>query len=72
MQRARAGDAARKNLAALRDELLQCLQIFVIDVLELLDAELADALAPIEEFLLSTLRSGTAALSPTRSASPLL
>src|SRR5690242_16428576 len=61
MQRARARDAARKNLAALRDELLQRLDVFVVDVLELLHAELADALAAIEELLLAALLSAGAA-----------
>src|ERR1051325_9573351 len=62
MQRARAGDAARKNLAALGDELLERLHVFVVDVLDLLDAELADALAAVEELLLAALLSprGTA------------
>src|SRR6185369_10298193 len=60
MQRAGAGDAARKDLPALRDELLQHLHVFVVDVLELLDAELADALAAIEELLLATLRAAGA------------
>src|SRR5256885_5681540 len=60
VQRARAGDAARKNLPALGDELLQRLQVFVVDVLDLLHAELADALAAIEELLLPALLSGAA------------
>src|SRR5688500_18773159 len=55
MQRARSGDAARKNLAALRDELLQRLHVLEVDVLDLLHAELADALAAIEELLLAAL-----------------
>src|SRR5947207_5537964 len=63
MQRAGSGDAARKDLAPLRDELLQHLHVFVVDVLELLDAELADAFATIEELLLSTLSARTAGLS---------
>src|SRR5438105_4203343 len=57
MQRAGAGDASRQNLSALRDELLQHLHIFEVDVLELLHAELADALATIKEFLLAALLS---------------
>src|SRR5437879_2055782 len=68
MQRAGAGDAARKDLSALRDELLQHLHVFVVDVLELLDAELADALAAIEELLLAALRSGTARSIAARSS----
>src|SRR5882757_4655795 len=60
VQRARSGDAARKNLAALGDELLQRLDVFVVDVLELLDAELADALAAKEELLLAALRAARA------------
>src|SRR5712691_6957882 len=61
MQRARSGDTARKDLPPLRDELLQCLDVFVVDVLELLDAELADALAAKEELLLAALRSAGSA-----------
>src|ERR1051325_3141890 len=61
MQRARAGDAARKNLAALGDELLQRLHVLEVDVLDLLDAELADALAAIEELLLAALLSARTA-----------
>src|SRR2546430_6008260 len=68
MQGAGAGDAARKNLAALRDELLEHLHVFVVDVLELLDAELADALAAVEELLLATLRAARAALTGTTAA----
>src|SRR6185369_17353783 len=55
MKRAGAGDAARQDLPALRDELLQHLHVLVVDVFELLDAELADALAAIEELLLAAL-----------------
>src|SRR5207253_2095468 len=62
MQRAGAGDAARKDLSALRDELLEHLHVFVVDVLELLDAELADALAAIEKLLLAA-RSARTTLS---------
>src|SRR5258706_1897568 len=61
MQRTGSGDAARKDLPALRDELLQGLDVFVVDVLELLDAELADALAAKEELLLAALRSARSA-----------
>src|SRR5258706_10097186 len=61
MQRTGSGDAARKDLPALRDELLQRLDVFVVDVLELLDAELADALAAKEELLLAALRSAGSA-----------
>src|ERR671917_403553 len=53
VQRAGAGDAARKDLPALRDELLQRLHVLEVDVLDLLDAELAHALAAIEELLLA-------------------
>src|SRR5579872_2868972 len=65
MQRAGSGDPARQNLSALRNELLQRLHILEIDVFDLLDAELADALAAIEELLLAALlstRASTAAL----------
>src|SRR5947207_10200683 len=63
MQRAGAGDAARQDLPALRDELLQHLHVLVVDVLELLHAELANAFAAIEELLLAALRSTRAARS---------
>src|SRR5260370_16077675 len=68
MQRAGAGDAAGKDLAALRDELLQHLHVLVVDVLELLDAELADALPAIEEFLFAALlrAGGATPLRPSR------
>ena len=69
MQRASAGDAARKDLPALRDELLQHLHVFVIDVLELLDAELADALAAVEKLLLAA-RSARSAGSATAAFRP--
>src|SRR5436305_10361277 len=68
MQRARAGDAARKNLAALGDELLQHLDVFPVDVLELFDAELADALAAVEKLLLAALLPAGTALSGTAAA----
>src|SRR5205085_12029905 len=55
MQCTRTGDTAGKNLAALGDELLQRLDVFEVDVLDLLDAEFADALAAVEELLLATL-----------------
>src|SRR5947209_6315862 len=61
MQRAGARDAARKDLPALGDELLQHLHVLVVDVLELLHAEFANAFAAIEELLLPALRSGGAA-----------
>jgi hypothetical protein len=62
VQRARSRDAARKDLSALGDELLECLRVLEIDILDLLDAELADALAAIEELLLGAPGSaGTAA-----------
>src|SRR5579859_1289233 len=41
-----AGDAARHDLAALGDEAVQHLDVFVIDVVDLLDAEAAHFLAP--------------------------
>src|SRR5437762_4430088 len=68
MQRARSRDAARKNLAALGDELLQHLDVFVVDVFDFFDAELADALAAIEELLLAALLSARAALRAAISA----
>src|SRR2546423_10445571 len=71
VQRARSGDAARKDLPALRDELLQHLHVFVVDVFELLHAELADALAAVEELLLSALLSPPTARSPRTPASGL-
>src|SRR5207247_1050297 len=42
--------------------------VFVVDVLELLDAELADALAAIEELFLAALRSGSARSIAARSS----
>src|SRR5688572_23073093 len=73
VQRAGAGDAARKDLAALGDELLERLHVLEVDVLDLLDAELADALAAVEELLLAALlaaRTATAivAAGATRTA----
>src|SRR5688572_16691882 len=71
VQRAGAGNAARQDLASLRDELLKHLHVFEIDVLELLDAELADALAAIEELLLAALLSArTAFTAITTAAAP--
>src|ERR1043165_3443617 len=84
VQRARPGDAPRKDLPALRDELLQRLQVLVVDVLDLLHAELADALAAVEELLLPALlpsgaaggraatRSGTTRSHRCHIVSPLL
>src|ERR1043165_2660042 len=83
VQRARPGDAARKDLPALGDELLQRLQVLVVDVLDLLHAELADALAAVEELLLPALlsrsaggtaatRAGTTRSSRSHVVSPLL
>src|ERR1700692_3026570 len=81
MQLARSGETTRKDLPPLRDELLQCFDVFVVDVFELLDAELADALAAKEELLLAALSAGStgagapaaaaiasAATAPTRSS----
>jgi hypothetical protein len=46
MRRAHTGQAARRNLSALRDELRQQAHIFVINRLDLLDAKLTYFLAP--------------------------
>ena len=64
MRRADAGNTARDDLAALGHEGVQQLQIFVIDVVDLLDAEPADFLAP--EILLLL---GSDGRRPLRSAS---
>src|ERR1700744_3475658 len=58
MRGAHTGQAARNNLAALRNKLLQQAHIAVMDGVDLLHAELADLLPPEE---LATAR-------PTRSA----
>src|SRR5688572_384453 len=68
MQRAGAGNAARQNLSALGDELLERLHVFEVDVLDLLDAELADALAAIEELLLAALLSARTAATVVAAA----
>src|ERR1700687_6322540 len=46
VRRAHTGQASRSDLAAFRDELRQQTHIFVIDRFDLLDAELANLLAP--------------------------
>src|SRR4051812_17952069 len=48
VHRARAGDAPRQDLAALRHERLQQLHVLVVDIVDLVRAELAD-LAPPEQ-----------------------
>src|SRR5260221_13627504 len=74
MQGAGPRDTARKDLPPLRDKLLEHLHVFVVDVLDLLDAELADALPAVEELLLPALRatrttrSGTTAAATTFAA----
>src|ERR1044072_80040 len=70
VQRAGSGDAARQDLPALRDELLQHLHVLVVDVLELLDAELADAPATIENLLLATLPTRSALLAAAAAFGP--
>src|ERR1700674_5531952 len=71
MERAGPGDAPRQDLAALRDEALQHLDVLPIDVLDLLRAELAD-LPPAHEELLA--RPALAVLggraAPSRTARP--
>src|SRR5271166_5373470 len=49
MRRAHASQASRSDFAALRHKLRQQTHIFIVDRLDLLDAELANFLAP-EEF----------------------
>src|SRR5207253_7377440 len=61
VQRAGAGNAARQDLATLGDELLERLHVLEVDVFDLLDAELADPLAAIEELLLAALLSARTA-----------
>ena len=51
VRRADAGNAAGHDLAALGDERLQHPDVFVIDVVDLLDAETANLLAPEVLFL---------------------
>src|SRR5580692_4640853 len=51
MRCADAGDSARNNLAALGNERLQHSDVLVIDVIDLLDAEPANLLAPEILFL---------------------
>src|SRR3972149_12025812 len=46
-----AGDATRQDLGAFEDELLHLLGVFVVNVVEMIRAELAD-LAPAKEDLL--------------------
>ncbi len=46
MRSANTGDTARRDLAPLADECVQHLRVFVIDVVDLLDAEPAHFLAP--------------------------
>src|SRR5689334_19346031 len=65
MQRAGAGDAARKDLTALGDELLEGLDVLEVDVLDLLDAELTDAFPAIEELLLAALLAAGAGRAVT-------
>src|SRR5436305_12066706 len=67
MRCAHAGQAPRYDLAALRYELTQKTVILVVDVFDLLDAELAYFLAPEEFAAASTAFAGTAR-SATRSA----
>src|SRR5688500_11362953 len=63
-----SGNAAWQNLSALRDELLQHLHVLEVDVLELLDAELADAFPAIEELLLSALLSAARSFATVTAA----
>ena len=67
MRRANARDAARNDLAPLRHEGVQQLHVLVVDVVDLLDAEAADFLAP--EILLLLRGDGfVAAGGPLRGA----
>src|SRR5579871_3548163 len=71
---AHAGQAARHDLAALRDKLAEHPVVLVVDVFDSLDAELADLLAP-EEFASafawrSTRTAPTAAKTRTVAARP--
>src|SRR5262249_9166452 len=67
MEGARAGDAPRKDLAALGDEALEQLDVLPVDVLELLRAELA-ALPRADEDLLARPALAAAARGPAASA----
>jgi hypothetical protein len=66
VRRAYAGQASRSDLAAFRHELRQQTHIFVIDRFDLLDAELANLLAP--EKLAAAFAGTTRASARTRTA----
>jgi len=68
VQRAVSRNAAGKNLPTLGDELLQQLDVLEVDVLELLDTELADSLATVEELLLASAAATRAAALSAGSA----
>src|ERR1043165_8825788 len=55
VHRAGARDAARQNLAALRHERAQELHVLVVDVVDLVRAELADLAAPEHRTALAAL-----------------
>src|ERR1043165_8908711 len=70
VHRAGARDAARQNLAALRHERSQELHVLVVDVVDLVRAELADLAAPEERaalalFLVARLLVSAPAPAPT-------
>src|SRR5438067_4867772 len=73
VHRARAGDSARQNLAALGHERPDQLHVLVVDVVDLVRAELAD-LAPAEErtalalFLVARFLVAGAAAAATRAS----
>src|ERR1019366_10206321 len=67
----RSADAARKDLRALGDESREKLHVLEVDVADLLDRELADALAAHEELLLDGLANGSShCVSPDPSRVP--
>src|SRR5919107_1561219 len=67
VRRAGSGDPARQDLGTLGDELLEQLHVFVVDVVDLVGAELTD-LAPAEEDL-SRSRHGHTSSPVSRSSS---
>jgi hypothetical protein len=65
VRRAHASETARNDLPALSDELPEQAHVLVIDVIDLLDAELADLLAT-EEFAVATRATGAGARTTLR------
>ncbi len=70
MARARAGLAARANLAALTDEAAQHIGLLVVNALDLVDAELAH-LGARGEFAATALAARAAAAATRAARSPI-